>query len=713
MLEIKNISKSYGERSIIKDFNISLPNKGMVLLHGENGSGKTTLLKIISNNIKYEGEVVLPEGIKPTDIYYLASEEHLYDYLRVKEKARLLLNDDELNVFNEYINKYDLEYILNSTVGKLSSGERQKLELIIALSRRAPITLLDEPLEYVDKESKPLFTEEIIKLSKDSLVIESSPKDYHEADYILEFEMNKIDVVCKNELEDVKVLPGVNHKINFRDYFKALFRRNGLLSLGFNVVMMALICLFTASVLLFNTTKLSQVRSVVDKYDTGIYYSASEEKNGTRVIPNYFDDEEKNPMLEIGERKMVPHFVDGVEVGEVLAFFKCYVPKRLVETEYLYVNGEKIKINDGEVYIPDYGFDLTFAVERMEGIAPLNPKDYSEDQIASSYSGDNKGLGLTIRSYKTDYKDYIPTADKELDELKYIDQMNLFKERLNKYYSLALMNQTTLMYFIDNFRGLPKALLDDLILNNDNLEEDRLGDTINILAFKHNDIVVNYGICRDEAWNINNNEFYCSMGFAKKYLGLTLGQYFALSNNPEPSYFDFCIAGIEFKHMKFKPFLTTQMLPYPAVYLNYDDINKIYTEAKLDSIDGYDLKPSDIHMLDNNYEELLVDGNSFMYMEKYLELVSNKSFVDNTFKNGIITASALIASIILLYLLFTFKNERAHYRALMNKGYTGSMVLEASYLMRLIIFAIFIIIGAVVACSIYPMLAVIFNILPL
>ena len=511
MLEIKKISKKYASRSIINNFSVSLPNKGMILLHGENGSGKTTLLKIISNNIKYDGKVVLPEGLKTTDIFYLASEEHLYDYLKVSEKAKLLLNDNELSIFNDYVNKYDLEYILNYKVGKLSSGERQKFELIIALSRKAPITLLDEPLEYVDKESKPLFIEEIINLSKDSLVIESSPKDYHDADYILEFEMNKIDVVCNNKNVNSITETGIKHKIRVKDYFKVLFRRNGLLSLSFNLVIMLLVCLFTSSILLFNTSAYNQVESVINKYDTGLYYSDSTNADSRTLINNSnLDTNFTYPILELG--KLVPTKVtdESGNVKKEMKYHTSYYPERLIEIDHIYVKGEKVELCNGEVYVPDYVWDMTLTSDKVDGIPAPIDNEYKDSEVLSSFSGLNKGLTLTIKKYDTDYKEYIPTTDKSVDELGYNEELSLFNERKAKYYDIAIMNKTTLMYFLDNFRGMSKDTLDKYIESTDGYDKNGMYTINDLLLFKYKGLDVLYGKWNLEAYNINDNEFYCT-----------------------------------------------------------------------------------------------------------------------------------------------------------------------------------------------------------
>ena len=712
MLEIKKISKKYASRSIINNFSVSLPNKGMILLHGENGSGKTTLLKIISNNIKYDGKVVLPEGLKTTDIFYLASEEHLYDYLKVSEKAKLLLNDNELSIFNDYVNKYDLEYILNYKVGKLSSGERQKFELIIALSRKAPITLLDEPLEYVDKESKPLFIEEIINLSKDSLVIESSPKDYHDADYILEFEMNKIDVVCNNKNVNSITETGIKHKIRVKDYFKVLFRRNGLLSLSFNLVIMLLVCLFTSSILLFNTSAYNQVESVINKYDTGLYYSDSTNADSRTLINNSnLDTNFTYPILELG--KLVPTKVTD-ESGNVMKEMKyhtSYYPERLIEIDHIYVKGEKVELCNGEVYVPDYVWDMTLTSDKVDGIPAPIDNEYKDSEVLSSFSGLNKGLTLTIKKYDTDYKEYIPTTDKSVDELGYNEELSLFNERKAKYYDIAIMNKTTLMYFLDNFRGMSKDTLDKYVENTDGYDKNGMYHINDLLLFKYKGLDVLYGKWNLEAYNINDNEFYCNKEFASKYLNLTPTEYMKVKNDKiNPHYFDFEIAGVKYENMKFKQFVGGEIKQYPILFLSYNDSNKLYTEGKFNEIESYELECKDI-ISTNSINELLDPDVEFMSKNHYDTLVNNKNYLDTTFKNGIVISIVLMVVLSIIYLLFIYKNEMHSYKALKNKGYNSLTVIMSSYLLRVIIFAALLLVGFFIAEAIINILAIIFKII--
>ena len=59
-LILKNINKSFSKHQVLKDINLTLPNKGIVLIEGENGSGKTTLLNIISlMDNSFEGDLCL------------------------------------------------------------------------------------------------------------------------------------------------------------------------------------------------------------------------------------------------------------------------------------------------------------------------------------------------------------------------------------------------------------------------------------------------------------------------------------------------------------------------------------------------------------------------------------------------------------------------------------------------------------------------------
>lgn len=186
MLEVKNLNFKYDEISIFDKFNFSGNNGEIIMLRGKNGSGKTTLLKCIAGIINGGKSIFIRDVELVNDksliknISYIMSEDTLYEYLTVKENIQLFceLFREKFN-FVEKIEKMfkelELEEYNNYLVKHLSKGTRQKIYLIIMLSRDAQIFLLDEPFSSLDLNTQSKIKNKLFELSeKGALIVYST-----------------------------------------------------------------------------------------------------------------------------------------------------------------------------------------------------------------------------------------------------------------------------------------------------------------------------------------------------------------------------------------------------------------------------------------------------------------------------------------------------------------------------------------------------------
>ena len=150
MIEIKNLSKSYGKKDALLDVNLTLSQGEIVGLFGENGAGKTTLLKCVLGYLRHQGTVTLDgEPITRSNIQRLsfATCEHSFfpalspaghrDFYRMhfprwREKR-----------FQGLMDFFELP--MDRPAGKLSTGQKNQLEVILALCQGADYILMDEP----------------------------------------------------------------------------------------------------------------------------------------------------------------------------------------------------------------------------------------------------------------------------------------------------------------------------------------------------------------------------------------------------------------------------------------------------------------------------------------------------------------------------------------------------------------------------------------
>lgn len=155
IIEIKNLSKSYGERKLIDDFSYLLKREDRIGIIGANGSGKTTLLEIITNRIKPDaGEIEIGQtvniGYYDQESRALNEEQRVIDY--IKEVAEYVTTVDG----NQITASQMLEKFLfapaaqYSFIANLSGGERRRLYLLRILMAQPNVLLLDEPTNDLD-----------------------------------------------------------------------------------------------------------------------------------------------------------------------------------------------------------------------------------------------------------------------------------------------------------------------------------------------------------------------------------------------------------------------------------------------------------------------------------------------------------------------------------------------------------------------------------
>lgn len=169
IVEIKNLSKNYNKKEVLKNINLNIAEGQIVGLFGPNGSGKTTLLKTIAGLLKeYSGDVKI--GGENVGVY----TKSIVSYL--PEKTYFNKNttpQDAISIFSDFYTDFNAdkaksmlkELSLSETqrIGTMSKGMQEKLQLIMVMSREARLYLLDEPLGGVDPASRDYILDTIIK----------------------------------------------------------------------------------------------------------------------------------------------------------------------------------------------------------------------------------------------------------------------------------------------------------------------------------------------------------------------------------------------------------------------------------------------------------------------------------------------------------------------------------------------------------------------
>lgn len=150
MLEIKNLTKTYGGKTALKDVNITFPRGEIVGLFGENGAGKTTLMKSILDFHNYLGEITLdgaPINTKNIAKISFATSEHSF-FPNLSPAAHRDFYKEHFPTFSDKRFKGLMEFFelpMHKALRHFSMGQKNQFEVILALCQGADYILMDEP----------------------------------------------------------------------------------------------------------------------------------------------------------------------------------------------------------------------------------------------------------------------------------------------------------------------------------------------------------------------------------------------------------------------------------------------------------------------------------------------------------------------------------------------------------------------------------------
>jgi ABC-2 type transport system ATP-binding protein len=176
ILECKGLSYSYGKKKALDGVSFTIDSGKIVGLFGPNGSGKTTLIKILAGMIHNENGTVSicgnPVGAKSKAVVSYSPDRMPY---RNDQKISAIL--DAYDTMFEDFDRKEAEKSLeelgihsDDIIGKLSKGNSEKLQIIIAMSRKAKLYILDEPFNGID----PVARESVVKIMLRMVPEESS-----------------------------------------------------------------------------------------------------------------------------------------------------------------------------------------------------------------------------------------------------------------------------------------------------------------------------------------------------------------------------------------------------------------------------------------------------------------------------------------------------------------------------------------------------------
>ena len=168
LLQCINVNKNYGKKKILKDINLTIPRGKIIGLLGKNGTGKSTLIKLINDLLTIDSGQILING-KEIGV----ESKKLISYLPERTYLdKTMTVDKVIKYFEEFYDNFDSEKArkllkdldLDTTqkLSKMSKGMQEKVGLVLVMSRKADLYILDEPLGGVDPATRDYILDTIL-----------------------------------------------------------------------------------------------------------------------------------------------------------------------------------------------------------------------------------------------------------------------------------------------------------------------------------------------------------------------------------------------------------------------------------------------------------------------------------------------------------------------------------------------------------------------
>ena len=228
VLECKNLRKQYGKKIALKNIDLQIPAGSIVGLLGPNGSGKTTLLKLAAGLLKPSSGEIFACGYKPgveskEIVAYQPDKVYLNDWMNVEQLIRMM-EDFYPNFKTD--KAFDMLKRLNIEPGEklktMSKGTKEKVQLILTMSRDVNLYILDEPIGGVDPAARDYILNTIINNYKEDATVIISTHLINDVESVLNhiIFLKEGVVVRQGDVDDIRQETGMSIDALFREEFK-------------------------------------------------------------------------------------------------------------------------------------------------------------------------------------------------------------------------------------------------------------------------------------------------------------------------------------------------------------------------------------------------------------------------------------------------------------------------------------------------------------
>ena len=228
ILECSHVSKWFGSKTALSDVSFQIKPGRIIGLLGPNGSGKSTLIKTANGLlVPNEGSITIggfPVGVETKKIVsYLPDKNYLSNWMKVSQLIDCFndfYSDFDRNKANEMLERLDISP--KDKFKTMSKGTKEKVQLVLVMSRKASLYLLDEPIGGVDPAARDYILNTILTNYNEEGSIIISTHLIHDIEQILDdvifLKYGKIELV--SSVDDIRS----NYKKSVDELFREVFK---------------------------------------------------------------------------------------------------------------------------------------------------------------------------------------------------------------------------------------------------------------------------------------------------------------------------------------------------------------------------------------------------------------------------------------------------------------------------------------------------------
>ncbi len=228
ILKCENLCKSYGKKPALENVSFSIEPGRVTGLLGPNGSGKTTLIKLVNGLLSPTSGAVLINGEKPgveskAAVSYLSDKSCLAPWMNVQQLMDFFSDfyaDFQRDRAEEMLERLGIDKKLR--IKQMSKGTIEKVQLIMVMSRKARLYLLDEPIGGVDPATRDYILDTIIRNYNPDASVIISTHLIADVEQVLDdvIFIKEGHIVLQSSVDEIRE----NHGMSVDAYFREVFR---------------------------------------------------------------------------------------------------------------------------------------------------------------------------------------------------------------------------------------------------------------------------------------------------------------------------------------------------------------------------------------------------------------------------------------------------------------------------------------------------------